>query len=76
MKSITCLGALIAVVALIGLAIPVFTTSQTGDVASVGDVKIQSTEQSTHVVPMALSVGGLVLGLVLIGAGVYTKRAT
>lgn len=76
MRSITWLGALIAVVALIGLAIPVFTTSQTRDVASVGDVKIQSTEQSTHVVPMALSVGGLVLGLVLIGAGVYTKRAT
>jgi len=39
-----------------------------------GDIKIQSTEQSTHVVPMALSASGLLLGLVLIGAGVYTRR--
>jgi hypothetical protein len=74
MKSITWLGALIALLGVLGLAIPVFTTSQTRDVASLGDVKIQSTEQSTHVVPMALSASGLVLGLVLIGAGVYTRR--
>ena len=74
-KSITWFGAFIALLGGIGLAIPVFTTSQTRDVASVGDVKIQSTEQSTHVVPMALSVAGLALGLVLVGAGVYAKRA-
>jgi hypothetical protein len=74
MKSITWLGAFIALLGVLGLAIPVFRTSQTRDVASLGDVKIQSTEQSTHVVPLALSASGLVLGLVLIGAGVYTRR--
>ena len=76
MKSITSLGVFIALIALLGLAIPVFTTSQTRDVVSLGDVKIQSTEQSRHVVPMVLSVSGLLLGLVLIGAGAYSKRAT
>ena len=76
MKSITWLGILIALVAIVGLAVPVFTTSQTRNVASVGDVKIQSTEQSTHVIPVAVSFSGLVLGLVLIGAGVYTNRGT
>ena len=75
MKSITWFGALLALVGILGLAIPVFTTSQTKDVVNLGDVKIQSTERSPHVVPQALSVGALVLGIILIGAGVYTKRS-
>ena len=75
MKSITWFGALLAFVGILGLVIPVFTTSQTKDVVNLGDVKIQSTERSTHVVPQALSVGALVLGVVLIGVGVYTKRS-
>ena len=75
MKSIAWFGAILALLGLLGLAIPVFTTSQTKDVVKLGDVKIQSTEQSTHVVPQALSVGALVLGVIFIGAGVYAKRA-
>jgi hypothetical protein len=71
MKSITWFGALIALLGLCGMAIPVFAASQTHEVASVGDVKIQSTEQSTHVVPTALSVSGLALVLVFIGVGVF-----
>jgi hypothetical protein len=74
MKSITWLGAALALLGLLGLAIPVFTTSQTRNVAQLGDLKIQSTERSTHVVPQALSAGALVLGLVLIGAGFYQRR--
>jgi Na+-translocating ferredoxin:NAD+ oxidoreductase RnfA subunit len=75
MKSITWLGAVLALFGLLGLAVPVFTTSQTKDVVSLGDLKIQSTEQFTQMVPMALS-SGLVLGLILIGAGAYSRRAT
>jgi hypothetical protein len=74
MKSIIWCGTLLALLGILGLAMPVFTTSQTKDVAELGDVKIQSTEQSTHVVPQALSAGALVLGVVLIGAGVYARR--
>lgn len=74
MKSITWFGALLALLGILGLAIPAFTTSQTKDIAKLGDVKIQTTEQSTHVIPQALSVGALVLGVILIGAGVYAKR--
>jgi hypothetical protein len=51
MKSITWFGAVLALLGVLGLAIPVFTTSQTEDVAKVGSVKIQSTEQSVHVIP-------------------------
>jgi hypothetical protein len=74
MKSIVWLGALLAVLGIAGLAIPVFTTSQTKDVAKLGGLKIQSTEQSTHVVPQALSAGVLALGVILIGAGPYQRR--
>ena len=74
MKSITWFGIAIALLAIVGFVAPVFTTSQTKDIASIGDVKIQSTEQSTHVVPVGLSTIALAVGLVLIGVGVYTKR--
>lgn len=75
MKWLIQIGAVLALVGGIGLAMPVFTTSQTKDVASIGDLKIQSTEQATHVVPWTLSAGALVLGLILIGTGSYTKRS-
>jgi hypothetical protein len=59
---------------MLGLAIPVFTTAQTKNIVDVGNLKIQNTEQSTHVVPQALSGGALALGVVLIGAGLYRGR--
>lgn len=71
MKSIVWLGALLGVCGIVGFAIPIFTTSQTKDVVNVGDVKIQSTEHSTHVIPEALSTGVLVLGVALIAVGAY-----
>jgi hypothetical protein len=74
MKSIVWFGAILALLGIVGLAVPVFTTSETKNVAKFGDVKIQSTEQSTHVVPQVLSAGALVLGVILIGAGAYAKR--
>ena len=74
MKPIVWLGALLAFLGILGLAIPVFTTSQNREVAKLGGLKIQRTEQTTHVVPQALSAGALVLGVVLIGAGLYQRR--
>ena len=69
MKSITWFGAILALLGIVGLAIPVFTTSQTKDVAKVGDLKIQSTEHSTHVVPLPLSAGETGAGLLMVMAG-------
>jgi hypothetical protein len=74
MKSITWFGALLALLGILGLAIPAFTSSQTKDIVKLGDIKVQTTERSTHVIPQALSVGALVLGVILMGAGVYAKR--
>ncbi len=66
-------GAAVALLGLVGLAIPVFSTSQTKDVAKIGDLKIQSNEETTHVVPPMLAGGALVIGLVLVGFG-YMKN--
>ena len=74
MNSITWLGTVLALLGILGLAIPVFTTSQTEDVIKLGDLKVQGTKTTYHVVPQTLSAGALVLGVVLIGAGVYSKR--
>jgi hypothetical protein len=73
MKSIVWVGALLALLGILGLAAPVFTTSHTEDVVKLGDLKIQSTEQTPHVVPTAVSAAALILGVLLLGAGVYTK---
>ena len=76
MKSIVWLGALLALLGILGLAIPVFTTSQTKNVVKLGDLKIQNTEQSTHVIPLALSAGALVVGVVFMGAGLYRRTGS
>ncbi len=73
MKSIVWFGALLALLGILGLTIPAFTTAETRDVVKLGDLRIQNTEQTTHVVPLLLSAGALVLGLVLMGAGLYQK---
>ena len=73
MKGIVLASAVLALLGLLGLAIPVFSTSQTKDVAKIGDLKIQTNEETSHVVPPMLAGGALVIGLMLIGAG-YMKK--
>jgi hypothetical protein len=74
MNGLIMSGVALAVLGLIGLAIPVFTTQQTKEVAKVGDLKLQTTENEPHVIPPLLSGGALALGIVLIGAGFYRRR--
>jgi hypothetical protein len=74
MNGLTIIGAALAVLGLIGLAVPVFTTHDTKEVAKIGDLKLQSTENNSHVIPPLLSEGALALGVILIGAGLYRRR--
>jgi hypothetical protein len=74
MNGLSVGGAALVLLGLAGFAIPVFTTQQTKDVARVGDLKLQTTESTSHIIPPTVSGGALVLGIVLIGAGFYQKR--
>ena len=74
MNGLTIAGVALVLLGLVGFAIPIFTTQQTKDVARIGDLKLQSTESTSHVIPPIVSGGALVLGVVLIGAGLYRKR--
>lgn len=74
MNGLTIAGVALVLLGLVGFAIPIFTTQQTKDVARIGDLKLQSTESTSHVIPPIVSGGALVLGVMLIGAGLYRKR--
>ena len=66
-------GAVLILLGLLGFAVPYFTTQQTKDVAKVGDLKVQTTQNTTYTVPPLLSGGAVVLGAVLLGAGLYRR---
>jgi hypothetical protein len=74
MDRLTMSGAILVCVGLIGFAIPIFTTQKTEDVVRIGDLKLQTTESTSHHIPPILSGGAAVLGLLLIGAGLYQRR--
>lgn len=74
MPKLSIAGAVLVLLGLIGLAIPIFTTQQTRDVAKIGDLKIQTTEATPHAIPPLLSGGALALGVVLVAAGFYQRR--
>jgi hypothetical protein len=67
-------GAVLVLLGLVGFSIPIFTTQQTKDVAKIGDLKLQTTESTSHTIPPMLSGGALALGVVLIGVSFYKKR--
>jgi hypothetical protein len=74
MNGLTIFGAILVIIGLLAFAIPVFTTQKTDTVARIGDLKLQNTEDTSHHIPPLVSGGVLILGFVLIGAGVYQKR--
>jgi hypothetical protein len=73
-SGLSIVGAVLTLIGLIGLAIPVFTTQQTRDVAKIGDLKIQTTQDTSYVIPPLLSGGTLVVGIALLGVGFFQKR--
>lgn len=67
-------GALLVVLGLIGFAIPIFTTQETTELARVGELKLQTTQTTSHIIPPLLSGGVLVVAVLLLGAGFYRKK--
>ena len=74
MNGQTIIGVVLVALGLLGIAVPYFTTQQTTEVARLGDLKLQATESKSYAIPPLVSGGAVVLGIVLIGAGVYRRR--
>jgi hypothetical protein len=66
-------GIFLVVIGLLGFAFPLLTTHKTEDVARIGDLKLQSTENISHHIPPLLSGGIFLVGIVLIGTCAYRK---
>ena len=73
MKGMLLIGVALAILGLFGLAMPVFSTTETKDVAHVGDLHVQANETTPHTIPPIVSGGLLALGVVLIGASVLKQ---
>ena len=73
MKPIVMVGAILALLGVLAIASPMFTTNQTKNVATFGDIKIQANEQTSHEIPTVLSGAALIVGLVLVVGGLYLK---
>lgn len=73
MSILKIIGLLLIGLGVLGLAVPAFVTRENKDVASVGDVKLQAKEDETHVIPPLLAGGVLVVGVVLVGAGMMKR---
>lgn len=74
MSALMIAGALLALLGIVGLAIPEFTTEHTNQVAKVGPLQVNATEHDSHFVPPAVAGGALLLGVVLLGAGFVQRR--
>jgi hypothetical protein len=66
-------GVILAVIGMVGFAIPYVPAQQTKDVATIGDLKLQTTESKPYVIARLVSEGVVVLGVVLIGAGLHRR---
>jgi hypothetical protein len=73
-NSLVIVGAIMALLGLAGFAIPIVTTQETREVARIGELKIQATENRSFAIPPLLSGGAMALGVFLIGLGIYGKR--
>lgn len=74
MKALAGLGAILLLLGIIGFSMPFFTTQDTHQVAKLGDLSVQTQQQTTHAIPIQVSVGAIIIGAILLGAGLYSGR--
>jgi hypothetical protein len=73
-STLVVIGTVLVVLGLIGFAFPMFTTKETTELARLGELKLETTQTTTHVIPPLVIGGVLVAGVILLGAGLYRKR--
>lgn len=74
MRSVILFGAMLAILGLVAFAMPSFNTEETRDVVKLGDLKVQAKTEEPHIIPPIVSEGAILLGILLIGAGVVMNR--
>jgi drug/metabolite transporter (DMT)-like permease len=74
MKGVIIFGAVLVLLGLIAFAMPSFNTENTRDVVKLGDLKVQAKIEKPHVIPPVVSEGAMLLGILLIGAGMVMNR--
>jgi hypothetical protein len=67
-------GALVALLGVLAIAIPAFTTEQTKEVVKLGDLKLTTNQETRHVIPPLVGPAALVLGIGLMGAAFVGRR--
>jgi len=73
-STIMITGAVIALLGVLAIAVPVFTTQQTKDVVKLGDLKLTAQEETSHTMPPFVGPAALLVGLILIGVGFTARR--
>jgi hypothetical protein len=74
MKQLIPIGAVLAIVGLLLLAYPFFTTQQTKEVAHVGPLHVEENETQTHAIPPILRGGILAIGALLLAGGLMNRE--
>jgi len=74
LNGLTIIGAVFVVISALVFAAPFFTVQKTTDVARLGDLKLQTTENKTYTIPPLFGGAALVLGAGFISAGVVRRR--
>jgi hypothetical protein len=74
MRSVIIFGAVLALLGLVAFAMPSFNTEETKDVVKLGDMKVQARTEEPHFIPPIVSEGAMLLGILLIGAGLVMNR--
>ena len=72
-NALIILGAVIAILGLIGFAVPIVSTQSTKDVAKVGDIKLQTTERKSYEIPPLAAGGAVAVGVILLGIGLARR---
>ena len=67
-------GTLFVLLGIAGLTMPVFTTQETTEVAKIGALRLQAQEDTSHAISPLVAGGALIIGIVLLGGGLYRRR--
>jgi len=73
MNNLKIIGLVLIGLGILGFAIPAFTTRENKEVVRVGDVQLNAKTDETHTIPPLLAGGVLIVGVVLVGAGVMRR---